>query len=173
MKKLTALILALAMALSMTAALAAGSASTTNKTTVTVPTTTEAAPLMWRIDLSDAAKALIEKLDQAKDGDGIASVFPEGTEISENATVADAFSVAVDPKIADETSYTAEILNVVGLLKGDTAQALAMVDDACFAASSVTVPEDNTLDMAFGQDVLKAMAGAADITIIVLVDKAE
>ena len=179
MKKLIALVLALVMVLTMTAAFAGGSASSDgNKTQVTTTDSgknnnpTPPAPLMWRIANTDAANEMIEKLNAALEGEGIATVFPAELEVAPEMIVADVISVAVDPKIAEETSYTAEMINVAGVAKDAKAQALALVDEAWFAGSATT-PDDNTVDMTFGAETLKAMAEAANITLIVLVEKAE
>ena len=115
MKKLIALVLALAVALSMTVAFAAnGSGNTdTNKTQVTTKggnKTTPPAPLMWRIATTDAANELIEKLNAALEAGDISTVFPEELAVAAEMIVADVISVAVDPKIAEETSYTAEMI---------------------------------------------------------------
>ncbi len=170
MKKLIALVLALVMVLSMTTVFAAGSGNVnTNKTQVT---TTTSAPLMWRIAATDAANELLEKLNAALEAGSAATVFPEDLSVADGMIVADLISVAVDPKIAEETSYTAEMINVAGVAKDAKALALALVDEAWFAGEA-KAPADNTVDMTFNADTLKAMAEAANITLVVLVEKAE
>ena len=169
MKKLIALVLALVMVLTMTAAFAANSPKTTTKTTVT---TTASAPLMWRIAATDAANEMVEKLNAALEAGDISTVFPEELAVAAEMIVADVISVAVDPKIAEETSYTAEMINVAGVAKDAKAQTLALVDEAWFAGEA-KAPADNTVDMTFNADTLKAMAEASNITLVVMVEKAE
>jgi len=172
MKKLIALVLALVMVLSMTTVFAAGSGNVnTNKTQVTT-TKAASAPLMWRIAATDAANELLEKLNAALEAGSAVTVFPEDLNVADGMIVADLISVAVDPKIAEETSYTAEMINVAGVVKDAKALALALVDEAWFAGEA-KAPADNTVDMTFNADTLKAMAEAANITLVVLVEKAE
>ena len=171
MKKLIALVLALVMVLTMTAAFAANSPKTTTKTTVTNKTT-PAAPLMWRIAATEAANELVEKLNAALEAGDVSTVFPEDLAVAAGMIVADVISVAVDPKIAEETSYTAEMINVAGVAKDAKAQTLALVDEAWFAGEA-KAPADNTVDMTFNADTLKAMAEASNITLVVMVEKAE
>lgn len=180
MKKLIALVLALVMVLSMTTVFASSPSTDDNKTQVTTTKTTKssgnkatpAAPLMWRIATTDAGNELIEKLNAALEAGDISTVFPEELAVAAGMIVADVISVAVDPKIAEETSYTAEMLNVAGVAKDAKAQTLALVDEAWFAGEA-KAPADNTVDMTFNADTLKAMAAAANITLVVLVEKAE
>ena len=175
MKKLIALVLALVMVLSMTTVFASSPSSDGNKTQVTTKSSnkvTPAAPLMWRIATTDAGNEVIEKLNAALEAGDISTVFPEELAVAAGMIVADVISVAVDPKIAEETSYTAEMLNVAGVAKDAKAQTLALVDEAWFAGEA-KAPADNTVDMTFNADTLKAMAEAANITLVVLVEKAE
>ena len=171
MKKLIALVLAFVLALSMTAAFAAGSKDTTKVTTVSSTEETNA-PLMWKVDLTDGAKELIEKLNAALEAGDISTEFPEELAVSADLIVADVISVEVAPEIADETSYTAEMTGVAGVAKENTARVLALVDEAWFEGKA-TVKDDNIVDMTFDAETLKAMAAASNITLIVLVDKAE
>ena len=179
MKKIVALILALAMVLAATAALATSSPDTTTKTTVTTTTsssnggtTTVTAPLMWRVATTDAANELITALNAAKEAGDISTAFPEDLAVDAKLVVADVISVEVAPEIADETSYTAEMINVAGVAKDAAARTLALVDTAWFEGTTKT-PADNTVDITFQADTLKAMAGASNITLIVLVEAAE
>ena len=183
MKKLIALVLALVMVLSVTTVFASDSPKTDeNKTQVMPPekTTTKSssskvttpAPLMWRIATTDAGNELIEKLNAALEAGDISTVFPEELAVAAGMICADVISVAVDPKIAEETTYTAEMLNVAGVAKDAKALTLALVDEAWFAGEA-KAPADNTVDMTFNADTLKAMAEAANITLVVLVEKAE
>lgn len=178
MKKILAMILALAMVLAATAALAANSPDTSTKTTVTTTTssssstTTVAAPLMWRVATTDAANELITALNAAKEAGDISTAFPEDLAVDAKLVVADVISVEVAPEIANETSYTAEMINVAGVAKDAAARTLALVDTAWFEGSA-KAPADNTVDITFQADTLKAMAGASNITLIVLVEAAE
>jgi len=180
MKKLIALVLALVMVLSMTTVFASSPSTDDNKTQVTTTKTTKSSgnkvtpptPLMWRIATTDAGNELIEKLNAALEAGDISTVFPEELAVAAGMIVADVISVAVDPKIAEETSYTAEMLNVAGVAKDAKAQTLALVDEAWFAGEA-KAPADNTVDMTFNADTLKAMAAAANITLVVLVERAE
>ena len=176
MKKLIALVLALVMVLSVTTVFASSPSSDDNKTQVTTKSSsnkaTPAAPLMWRIATTEAGNELIEKLNAALEAGDISTVFPEELAVAAGMIVADVISVAVDPKIAEETSYTAEMLNVAGVAKDAKALTLALVDEAWFAGEA-KAPADNTVDMTFNADTLKAMAAAANITLVVLVEKAE
>ncbi len=175
MKKLIALVLALAMVLTMAVAFASSASGDGNKTQVTTTSgnkKTPPAPLMWRIATTEAANELIEKLNTALEAGNISTVFPEELAVAAEMIVADVISVAVDPKIAEETSYTAEMINVAGVAKDAKAQTLALVDEAWFTGDA-KAPADNTVDMTFNADTLKAMAAAANITLVVLVEKAE
>ena len=64
------------------------------------------------------------------------------------------------------------MLNVAGVAKDAKALTLALVEEAWFAGEA-KAPADNTVDMTFNADTLKAMAEAANITLVVLVEKAE
>ena len=173
MKKLIALALVFVLVLSMTAAMAAGSKDTTKVTTVTSTTTKKTeTPLMWKVDLADTAKELLEKLNAALEAGDISTVFPEELAVSADMIVADVLSVAVAPEIADEASYTAEMTGVAGVAKDNTVRVLALVDANWFEGKA-TVKDDNIVNITFDAEALKAMATAANITLIVLVDKAE
>lgn len=182
MKKLLALVLALAMVLSVAAAMAAGSkttddttdVTTTEKTNYTGSGSNEETPkiLMWKINTTDAAKELIEKLGAAKEAGEVNTVFPEELNVPAGLIVADVISVAVDPAIAEETSYTAELTGIAGVQAGKNAYTFALVDSSWFSAQT-KVPADNTVDATFSQAALKAMAPAGNITLVVLTEAAE
>ncbi len=180
MKKLLALLLAMVMVLSVATAMAADSKTTEDTTSVTTTKTNytgggkDKTPvtLMWKIELTDAAKELIEKLNEAKEAGDIRTVFPEELEVPADQIVADVISVAVDPLIAEETSYTAELTGIAGVAQGKAATLFALVDSTWFAAN-VKVPENNTIDVTFNHEPLEAMAPASNITLVVLTEKAE
>ncbi len=180
MKKLLALVLALAMVLSVTVVMAEGSKTTDDTTDVTTTEKTnytgskDETPkvLMWKVNTTDAAKELIEKLSAAKDGGEINTIFPEELNVPAGLIVADVISVAVDPAIAEETSYTAELTGIAGVQAGKNTYTYPLVDETWFAAET-KVPADNTVDATFAQDALKAMASAGNITLVVLTEAAE
>ncbi len=181
MKKLLALVLALAMVLSVSMSMAEGSKTTDDTTTVTTTERTnytgakdDETPkvLMWKINTTDAAKELTEKLSAAKDAGEVNTAFPEELNVPAGLIVADVISVAVDPAIADETSYTAELTGIAGVQAGKNAYTYSLVDEAWFAPET-KVPADNTVDATFAQDALKAMVSAGNITLVVLTEAAE
>lgn len=167
MKKILALVLALALVLSAASALAGSSKTTKDTTTITTP---DEGPLMWKIDTTEAAQALIDALNEALQAGDVSSVFPAELGVSSDMIVADVMSVAVKPEIADLDSFTIDMEGVAGVAKGAKSRVLAQVGDQWFEAKAET-PEDNIVRMTFGAAALDAMPGAANITLIVLVEK--
>lgn len=180
MKKLLVMVLALAMVLSVTAAMAQSSRGADDTTTVTTTTTTtntgagqdeEDEILLWKVDLTEAADALVDELKEAKEAGDISKVFPEEMEVAPELIVADVISLEAKPAIAEESSYTIQLNDVAGVKEGKNAYTYVKVDDKWFHPEA-KVPADNTVDVTFAHDSLAAMGTAQNISLVVLVDNA-
>ena len=171
MKKILALVLALALVLSVASALAGSSKTTDDTTSIThIDRKEDEGPLMWKIETTEAAKALIDALNAALEAGDTSTVFPAELEVSPDMIVADVLSVAVRPEIADLDSYSTAMEGVAGVTKDITSRVLAQVDAQWFEAKAKT-PADNTVEMTFDAASLDAMPTAANITLVVLVAK--
>ena len=171
MKKILALVLALALVLSVASALAGSSKTTDDTPSIThIDRKEDEGPLMWKIETTEAAKALIDALNAALEAGDISTVFPAELEVSPEMIVADVISVAVRPEIADLDSYTNAMEGVAGVTKGITCRVLTLVDEQWFETKA-EAPEDNTVRMTFSGASLDPMPTAANITLVVLVAK--
>ena len=175
MKKLLALVLALIMVLSMTAAMADGSRTTGDTTTVTTTTDTgdkqeeEEEILLWKVEETEETTALVEELNEAKESGDISKVFPEEMEVAPELVVADVISLDTKPAIAEENSYSIQLIDVAGVVEGKPVYVYVKVDDKWFKLEA-KVSADNTVDVVFTHEALAAMANAKSISLVVLVE---
>ena len=189
MKKLLAMLVALILVLSVSLAMAAsvnpddvvGPATPTNNNAVDDG---EGIPLLLKVNTTEDAAALTEKLLEAQNGEAksVSGVFPAELAVKENAAVQEVISVVLNPAypveagkaysdpltITADVSKAAKVRVLVGIVP---ANAEEMV---WYEGQDVKVEEDGvTLTVTYGADVIAAMDGAKSVTLVVLSVPAE
>ena len=192
MKKLIAMLVALTMVLSLSAVFAASVDADDVVGPVTPATNVntgaqddgESLPLLLKVDTTEDAAALTEKLLAAQnDAEKTpADEFPAELAVEKEATVQEVISVVLNPAypvepgkaysdpltITADVSKAAKVRVLVGIVPADADEM------AWYEGQDVKVEEDGvTLTVTYGADVIAAMDGAKSVTLVVLSVPAE
>jgi hypothetical protein len=169
MKKWMTLALTLLMALSMTITAFAATPSPTadNITFVTSEDGQRQNLLVYRIKTTDETKKLTDEFLLAYGEGNVFSVFPEEIEIDPNAIILDIISLTATKEAANHESYTILIKGAIGILKDHPAYAVIKADDN-WMQPQAEAAEDDILRVTFDKDMLKKMADAKNISLVIL-----